>query len=150
MLYWVKNTNTGARARAQTHTDADRHKRGRQCTLSLPSFHPQSFPHSVSFDAEGKHETTALARSARARIRTHVHVCGTQDCIVIKAFYLSQLGSRRPFMSVCVYVFARYTGDQVQSRDIEQKEKDGGELMRKQRRIQSIPSITRTAHLKSA
>lgn len=39
---------------------------------------------------------------------------------------------------VCVCIFARYTRDRVQSRDIEWKEKDGGELMRKRRRIQSI------------
>lgn len=34
-------------------------------------------------------------------------------------------------MSVCA---ARYTRDQVQSRAIERKEKDGGELMRKRRK----------------
>lgn len=44
--------------------------------------------------------------------------------------------------------FARYTRDRVQSRDIERKEKDGGELMRKRRRIQSIPIDNPTPHFK--
>lgn len=36
----------------------------------------------------------------------------------------------------------------MQSRDIERKEKDGGELMRKRRRIQSIPIDNPTPHFK--
>lgn len=71
---------------------------------------------------------------------THVHVRGAQDCIIIMAFILFQLWSMQTGLHVCVCVciFARYTRDRVQSRDIEWKEKDGGELMRKRRRIQSI------------
>lgn len=50
---------------------------------------------------------------------------------------------------MCVIVRAvRYTRDRVQSRAIERKEKEGGELMRKQGRIQPAPIDNLTPHFK--
>lgn len=85
-------------------------------------------------------------------MRTHVHGCGTQDCIIITAFFLFELGSMQKSLHACVCVcMCLCSIHQRPSAEsgVERKEKDGGELMRKQRRIQSIPSITRTAHFKS-
>ncbi len=51
---------------------------------------------------------------------------------------------------MCVIVCAvRYTRDRVQSRAIERKEKEGGELMRKQGRIQPAPIDNLTPHFQA-
>ncbi len=57
------------------------------------------------------------------------------------------------FLYVCVRLCVRvcavgYTRDEVQSRAIERKEKAGGELMRKQWRIQAIPIDNLPVHFK--